>query len=583
MTYILKNLSLILLALLLGSCSLTRGLVEQEETVSKTETTKVSERDQLKSTALLIDASREKTLGNYARAYQLYIEATKQDPFNDAAYFELAKLYIREGDQNKGIKHAKKATELDPGNPYYQILLADIYILRDEVDEARRIYEQLAYSEPDNLDFQDKLLSVYIYDQKYETALQLINHIEQIMGFSQKYSIKKQQLFLELERYDDAIEEAEKMIGFFPEESIFYEFLGELYIKTGRPDKARDVYLRLREVDHDGFLAYLLLADLYISQDDIKEAFSYLDIVFYHPELGMETKSRILITFLFYSDDENDYLEKAIDMARWLVTEHDNDAEAFFIYGDILIRAGQPEKARDAYFRGAKLDPSDILVWQQLLGLSLSLREYDIMLKHSELALEYFFEQPVLFLYNGLANMQLKKYEPAAASLEYGLSITIDNKDLRMDFATMLGDVYHFLGAYNESDSFYEKALSYDPNNATALNNYSYHLSVRGERLKEALQMSEQANNLEPNNSAFQDTYGWIKYKLGNYEEAEKWIRKAIENAEEPSGVILEHYGDVMYQLRNTEKALEYWQKASETGDGSDLLDKKIRNHTLYE
>lgn len=583
MIHYIKYTLLILLLLLFSACSLSRKKVEGKPPASITDKKEISEQDRLKSTALLIDGSKQKILGNYSRAYELYNEALKKDPLNDAAYFEVSKLYIMDGNYRRGFQNAQKAAQLDPENPYYQILLADIHILQNEVDKAKMIYEQLAGSEPDNKDFQEKLLSVYLYNEDYDKAIELISHIELISGFSQEYSIKKQQLFIELGRLDEAIKEAEKMIGFFPEETVFYEFLGDLYVLTGKPEKAENVYLRLIDEDPDNFRVLLLLADFYITQDNFDAAFTYLTTAFYNPEMDIDLKTRIIYSCIYHADDDNDYMEQAAELAQWLVKKYPTEAEAFFVYADVLSSNEQFEAARNMYLEGLQLNPSDIIVWQQLLNLSMLLRDFDTMLEHSELALEYFFEQPVLFLFNGLANMQLKDYEAAASSFEYGLAITIEDEELKQDFITMLGDVYHYLGAHDDSDRFYEQALAMNPENAIALNNFSYHLSLRKERLEEALQMSEKANDLSPGNAAFQDTYGWIKYQLGDYKEAEKWIRKALDNTEEPNGVIYEHYGDVMYQLGNKEKALEYWNKASKTGEGSDLLDKKIKNGTLYE
>lgn len=587
MTRHTSQLLMLLFVVIFSACSKGREITTNQgdvpAPVETPEGKEVTEADRLKSTSLLIDASKQKILGNYERAVEIYHEALKKDPENDAAYFELSRVYVMDGSYKQALQYAIKAAELDPGNAYYQILLADIHILKEDVKKALVIYEQLAAAEPDNVDFQEKLLSVYIYNDDFEQAIQLINYIEQIAGFSQKRSIQKQQILLELGRFEEAIAEAEKMIGYFPEETIFYELLGELYTETGQAEKAKDVYYRLLEEDPEAYMAHLLLADHFLAQDNPDQAYYHIREAFDHPELDVDSKTRIIFTYLFYAEDDEEYIDKAFELAQILLEKHPDDPEAFFVYGDLLSRSERWEEARDIYLRGARLDPSNLLVWQQILNLNLRLGDYENMRKHSEMSLEYFFEQPILFLFNGLANMQLNDYETAASSLEYGLAITIDDEELKEDFYSMLGDVYHFLGIYEESNRYYESAIALNPENATALNNYSYHLSVRNERLDEALRMSEKANRLDPENPAFLDTHGWIKYRLGNYREAERWIRQAIELSEDPGAVILEHYGDVQYKLGNKEEALKFWQKAKEAGDGSDFLHKKIKDRTLYE
>ncbi len=284
-----------------------------------------------------------------------------------------------------------------------------------------------------------------------------------------------------------------------------------------------------------------------------------------------------------WAEEDPVFMDQAIELADIMLSMHDDDAEAWLVYGDLLHQADKKERARDKYIKGADLDPSSLSVWQQILSLDLQLGDYEAMLQHSDLALEYFFEQPILFLFNGLASMQLEDYEGAASSLEYGLAISVNDDDLREDFITMLADTYYYLDAHEESDRFYQKALEKNPHNATALNNYSYHLALRKERLDEALEMSERSLELQPDNPAFLDTFGWIHYQKGEYEEAARWISKALEASEEPGAAILEHYGDVMYQLGNKEEALNYWLQAQEAGNGSEFLHKKIEDGTLYE
>ena len=61
------------------------------------------------------------------------------------------------------------------------------------------------------------------------------------------------------------------------------------------------------------------------------------------------------------------------------------------------------------------------------------------------------------------------------------------------------------------------------------LNNYSYYLAERGEKLPVALKWSYEGNKNNPENSTFLDTYAWVLFKMERYEEAEKFILGALE------------------------------------------------------
>ncbi len=582
----LKTLLFLFLLPTLGACSTARETpreTQDKETGEQVERPVVSEEEQLQSTAMLMEGIKQKLLGNPQRAVSLFYDAKEKDPRNDAAYYELAKMHARQNQLKDAARYADVSIELDPGNKEYLLLRADIWILDGHMPEAIRIYEELTAKHPRNMMLHRNLVSAYRHEEQYDEALQVVKHIESVQGLTQESGMEKLELLIRMGRYQDAIDETLALIDLYPEEPGFVELLGDLYLETGQEEKAKETYLQMLERDPGNYMARLLLADYYHQQDKSTEAFEQLKQAFQSPRLGLEGKARIVFTYMSWAEEDPIFMEQAIELADIMLSMHDDEAETWLVYGDLLFHADKKEEARDKYIKAAELDPSGLSVWQQILSLDLQLGDYEAMLRHSDLALEYFFEQPILFLFNGLASLQLEDYEGAASSLEYGLAISVNDDDLREDFITMLADTYYYLDAHDESDRFYQKALEKNPDNATALNNYSYHLALRKERLDEALEMSGRALELQPENAAFLDTHGWILYQKGEYQEASTWIKKAIEASDEPNATILEHYGDVMYKIGNKEEALNYWHQAQKAGNGSDYLDKKIEDGTLYE
>ena len=566
MTKTIKLSTGLIMALFISACSVTGEVPQDPAAKEKEELPLVSEEDQLKSTAMLIEGIQQKTLGNPQRAVAHFINAKEKDPRNDAAYYELARLHAMNNELEEAQKHTETAIALDPGNNDYRLLMADIHILRDERPKAVEVYQHLAGRHPENTRMQRKLMSAYIHNDQPAKALEVLRHIESLQGMTRETGMQKMEILIRKGDYETAIDEAITLAKLFPEEPAFIEVLGDLYMETGQQEKARDTYLEMLEQDPDRYMARLLLADYYHDKDAPEEAFAQLDKAFRSPQLEFEGKARIIFSYMQWGQEEPVYMDYAMELADIMLSMHPDDSEAWLVYGDLLNQADKKEEAREKYLQGVKIDPSSMSVWQQILSLDLQLGDYEGMLDHSDTALEYFFEQPILFLFNGLASMQLEDYEAAASSLEYGLAMTVDDEELREDFITMLADTYYYLDAHEESDRYYEKALGKNPDNATALNNYSYHLAERKERLDEALEMSQRSLELQPDNPAFLDTFGWIHYQKGSYEEAEKWISKAIEASDDPGATILEHYGDVLYKLGDKERAREYWQQAEEAG-----------------
>jgi tetratricopeptide (TPR) repeat protein len=233
------------------------------------------------------------------------------------------------------------------------------------------------------------------------------------------------------------------------------------------------------------------------------------------------------------------------------------------------------------FLTSLRLDNSVFETWHQLISLDYELNQTDSVIKHSEGALELFPNQGIFWFFNGYGFLMKKDYEKAVFALEESRKLSGENKQLLNDINMMLGDAYNGLGDYIKSDAAYETVLSNDPENANVLNNYSYFLSLRKEKLDKAKQMAGKLIEKNPDNPTYLDTYAWILYMMEDYQQARKYLEKAAVNA--TNGTILEHYGDVLYKLGETEQALQQWMKAKKLGESSDLIDKKIAQKKLYE
>ncbi|MCC7051403.1 MAG: tetratricopeptide repeat protein, partial [Bacteroidia bacterium] len=163
-----------------------------------------------------------------------------------------------------------------------------------------------------------------------------------------------------------------------------------------------------------------------------------------------------------------------------------------------------------------------------------------------------------------------------------GVDLVFDNKPLKAQFYSYLGDSYHAVKDYTNSDKSYDEALKLDPQNIYVLNNYAYYLSLRGDKLEQAEQMSKKVVTLEPNTANYEDTYAWVLFKMSKYDDARFWLEKALQSGGGGNATILEHLGDAYFKLSNTDKALEYWEKAQQK-TSSDILNKKIKDKKWYE
>ena len=393
-------------------------------------------------------------------------------------------------------------------------------------------------------------------------------------------SFKKQQIYLKQNNLDKALQEGEVLIKANPDEIRYVLAQAEMYAANNRlPDALRVAQQALR-TDPENPQAHMIMADVYRQQGNASESEKQIKLAFESPGLDIDDKVRVLVDFI--KQLPNPKLEQtALDLAAITIRVHPKDAKAYSVAGDIQTLTNHKKDARDNYLQAIKYDNTRYQIWQQVVLIDAELNQTDSLLTHSERALELFPNQAPLWFYNGVGYMLKKQPTKGVKSLEYGRKLATDNPELLAQFDTQLGDAYHELKDYKKSDAAYEAALAFDANNAQALNNYSYFLSMRGEKLDRAKEMAGKLVKQFPENDTYLDTYAWVLYKQKDYAGARQSLEKALQTSKD--GTVIEHYGDVLYQLGEKDKAHVEWLRAKKNGGTSELIDRKIKDKKLYE
>jgi tetratricopeptide (TPR) repeat protein len=543
----------------------------------------LTEQERIKAEGLFIDATRERLLGNPSNAAELFKECLKIDANNAAAMYELGTIYFNARKDNEAIALITNAIKIDPKNEWYRMLLADIYSQLGKNADAAKVLETLVNDYPKKPEFLYEWATELLKAGKYEEGIKVYNRIEESLGITEEISIQKHSIYLSMKQGEKAAEEIKKLIASFPDNSRYLGILADLYTSLGKKDEAFALYEKMEKMNPSDPLLHLSLANYHREKGDKEKSYQELKKAFENPDLDIDTKINILLSYYVLTEVNKELTSQALELTEILVAVHPKEGKAHAMHADFLFREGKMKEAQTAFRKTIELDNSKFLVWSSLLQVDYTLGDYDGLLKESNEALELFPTQAIVYLFNGIAHMQLKNYDDAISILNSGVAYAKKDKQLSGQFYSSLGDAYNFVKKHTESDAAYEKALEIDPANSTVLNNYAYYLSLRKENMDRAEAMSKKSNELEPNNASFEDTYGWIMYQQSKFTEAKEWIGKALKSSEKPSGVEYEHYGDVLWQLGEIDAAKEYWNKAKVAGGGSDLLNKKLSEGKLIE
>ena len=312
-----------------------------------------------------------------------------------------------------------------------------------------------------------------------------------------------------------------------------------------------------------------------------KKAINILKEVFKDSHVDPNHKLNFLVNN--FQKEEKIEFQQLNELINIVDSIHPNNYNIKTFIGDYYLSLNKLENATGYYQQALEINQSSYSLWEQLLRIEIQLSDYQSLLVNSNKAIDLFPNQAMLYFFKAIAAYFLEDYKKASETLEDGLIYIIDNKQLKLQFYTYLAESYNELKIYDKSDYYFDNLLTLDPENPVILNNYSYYLSLRGEKLDSALRYIQKCIEMEGNSPTYLDTYAWVLYKQGNYDKAKTIISKAIELGGNDEPVILEHFGDILYRLGKKDKALEIWKEAQNKGKGTEYLEEKIRTKTLIE
>ena len=564
------------------SCKSTKQTISSGETTSPSKTKGITEQDQIKFAYYFVEGCKERMKANVEVAESLFKECIKIDPSSAAVKYELGNIYKFNGLYDAALKYGKECTNDDPKNEWYELLYIECLHNKRQYLQAAEVNAKLIKYYPNRTDFYDGLAAEYMYGGNFEKSYKAYDDLEKKFGQSEGFTLNKIKLLKQLKKNSEVEAEFKKLIKSNINEARYYTYLAEFYQETNQNDKALATYNEILKIDPKNPMIHLALADYYKTLNDIENFYKEIKIAFENPDLEVDTKIKILLSYYELSEVNASYKKQALELCAITLKLHPNSAEAHSIYADFLYKDKKLTEAHTEYETAIKLDKSQYTIWNQLMIIESELGEYKSLEAHSTEAMDLFPNQSLTYFFNGISNITLKNYKKAIESLNDGLEFVYENNPLLLQFYANLGDAYNFLKEYEKSDKAYDDALKVDPDNSAILNNYAYYLSLRKDKLEKAEKLSKRSNELAPNNRAYIDTYGWILYQLGKYKEAEIWLARAAKMGSK-SAVLLEHYGDVLYKLDKKQEAITMWKEAKAAGEGSEFLDKKIADKKLND
>ena len=376
----------------------------------------------------------------------------------------------------------------------------------------------------------------------------------------------------------------DKIIDFYkaqikrsPDDYFNYNRVGELYIR-----KARET----------GQLSYYDKAEEFLNYALVLNSHNYPSYIY----LGQVSSSR------------HDFAQ-TLRHAQKAIEINDIEDSAYGIMGDAYIELGKYEKAKKAYEKMAKLEPSlfslsrlshikDIIgdtegsindmkksisygirhrlpkeniAWAEVILGSIYFNKGDLknaeihykkslsLLRNYYLALEH------------IAELNAVKGNYKQAIKVYNLVLEINPNP---DFHVAIADVFEKMGNKEKSREHYEIATDkYEYQLNSGFNGYlGHHARFYADSeidLQKALQLAKRDLEIKKDVHAY-DTLAWVYYKLGDYERALSYCRESLKQGTKDAGIYF-HAGMINYKAGNFSDAKKYLDLSLKTNPYFDM------------
>jgi tetratricopeptide (TPR) repeat protein len=524
------------------------------------------------------EGTKFKLLNNTNLAINLFFKCITLNPQKPAPYYQLSEIYLNMGDLDRALFFSRKSVTLDAKNSWYLLQLARIYQERGSIDSTILIYRKIVDIKPSKYEVNFNLALLYLQNKEPKKTIQILNDLKRKYGNNDEIILTLFKVYSQAKEHRDCIRVLKEAIKLYPEDVRFFGLLAEYYVNLRDFENALLYYNKLLEIDPDNEKCLLSLIE-------------YYRIVHDYPKLSLLSRRYVSdTTFLFKNKvdiignliaDQN-FLGKSsetvLELIQRLDTIYNNDFRINTLYTDFYLKTKNYIQARDKLSYLVSNYQTTMPFWEQLIFVLSSLNEYSKIPAYCDHGIEIFGNKPFFYLYKGVSLYHLRKFKDAADVLEVGLKYASTSNDLRLQFYTYLGECSNTDGEYARSDSFFVEALKLDPHNLYILNNYSFYLAQRGERLDFASEYIKTCLNTQPDSYTYLDTYGWILFKMGKVENSRKVLEVALRNGGQANKEILEHYVFVLYALGQIDDAKKYYKLITELGEPSHALNVLFKN-----
>ena len=538
--------------------------------------------------AMFLDALCQREKGNSDAAFDLLRHCVEIDSTRSEAYFYLAHYYGMLKQKGTMLRYMKKCVELEPSNTTYLETLANIYITQRQYAEGIEVLERLYDKSRDRDDVLGMLVQLYEQQQDYDKAIYTLNRLETHEGKTERLSIGKSGLYTQKGDKKAAISEMKLLADQYPNDNNYRCLYGNTLYVNGQKKKALAIFDQILKEDPDNRNALMAMLAHYNDQHDSLSAHRMIERILLNKSTSTEDRVTLMRQVIGESEQAGGDSTHVLQLFRQMLDLPQSDADlALFCATYMSLKKMPKDSIGQVLERALKIAPDNAAARLQLVSYAWQAEDKDKVIALCSDARQYNPDEMAFYYYQGIAYYQKNQLDEALDAFQNGIGVITQQSDpaIVSDFYAVMGDIMHQKGMDREAFAAYDSCLQWKDDNIGCLNNYAYYLSIKGQQLDKAEQMSYRTIKAEPKNATYLDTYAWILFMQKRYSEARIYIDQTLQNDSDSAAVLLEHAGDIYYHAGDAEKALALWQQALEratddkeiTGPRKQVLIRKIK------
>lgn len=403
---------------------------------------------------LFFEALKQKAITNYDKAIDALEECMEIDSKSTFIYFELGKNQLALKQYEKAEKSFLRVLEDIPNHRYVLELLFETYFVQHKYIASVGVVEKLVVF--DSM-FKEQLANLYFLEGRYDDALSALDELSEEYGTDVYREKLRRTITLKISNPSNQISKLEKKIEKNPDNEQNYLNLIFIYSKDNETSKAFEIAKKLLEKKPKSKLVHLALYKFYLDKNNTEEAIRSMTIAIEADEIDAESKYKVIQDFLGFVSKNPQYETQLIEMSE-VFSSTTKDQKIFNDIGDYFYQQEKKEMALNFYEKGLQSNITNFGVLKKMLLLQLDLGRFEKVQLGSELGLEMYPSQPVLYYMNGVSLIQLQDYEGAIEILNMGMDYIIDDLKMEADFYKQLGEAYLKTGDTTKASQYQKKA-----------------------------------------------------------------------------------------------------------------------------